>query len=490
MSVVIKSSRRLRLYADFPTHKLDFCIQMLQTLISPLPRLKEPGRMFDLLIRNGQVVTSAGVEMRSLGIQDGRVAAILAPDEDTSAREVLDLHRQLVMPGLIDAHVHYREPGLVHKEGFVTGSLAAAAGGVTTVMVMPTDNPMTTTAELFIEKKELAAGRCHVDYALQAGLGPDVQHVRALADLGAVSFEIFMADLAPPMLTERTSDLLNALAAVRDVAGVAGITPGDDSIVLALSAAAQARGATDRLDFARTRPPIAEAVGLARACIAVAETGVRAHIRQVSCAASVAVLRALAPKSLSSEVTPHNLCLDEQEIVRQGPIAKVVPPLRPRSDIDAVREALRDGLIQMVATDHAPHLPKEKDAGLNDIWKAPGGFPGLQTFLPLMLRLVADDVLTYRDLVRVCCEEPARRFGLYPRKGALGIGADADIVVVDPQRPFTLRNADQQSKAAMTPFDGWEIPATPTLAFLRGNVIMRDGRPQGEARGNFISPSA
>lgn len=445
--------------------------------------------MFDLLVRGGQVVTPAGIEKRSLGIAQGRIAAILSLGEEASAREIIEFPGHLILPGLVDAHVHFREPGLVHKEGFATGSSAAAAGGVTTVMVMPTDNPMTTTADLFIEKKELAAGRCHVDYAFQAGLGPDVSHVRALADLGAVSFEIFMADLAPPMLIERTADLLSALEAVRDVGGVAGITPGDDSIVQALSAAAQAKGGTDRLSFARTRPPIAEAVGLARACLAVAESGVEAHIRQVSCAASVAVLRAMASDNLTSEVTPHNLWLDEQELVRQGPVAKVVPPLRQPADIEAVRAALRDGTIQMVATDHAPHLPDEKKAGMNDIWKAPGGFPGLQTLLPLMLRLVANGNLTYQDMVRVCCEEPARRFGLYPQKGSLQIGADADMVVVDTRRPFVIRNADQHSKAALTPFDGWDIPATPVLVYLRGVVIMRDGKLDDTARGNFIAPS-
>jgi dihydroorotase len=445
--------------------------------------------VFDLVIRAGSLVTPAGVARRSLGITGGRIAAVLDPGETATAHDTIDANGKMVLPGLVDSHVHFREPGLVHKEGFASGSRSAAAGGVTTVMVMPTDNPMTTTPELFLEKKELAAAACCVDFALQAGLGPDTRHVRAMADLGAVSFEIFLADLAPPMLVDTASELLACLAAVREVDGVAGITPGDDSIVQQLAALAQSKDPTDRSGFTRSRPPIAEAMGLARACLAASETGARAHVRQVSCARSVAVLRAMAPAHLSSEVTPHNLTLDESELIRQGPVAKVAPPLRSRDDIAAVRAALRDGTIRIVATDHAPHLPEEKHAGDVDIWKAPGGFPGLQTFLPLMLRLVGEGVLDYPGLVRACCEGPSRLFGLYPRKGALEVGSDADLVIVDPRKPFTIRNQDQLSKARLTPFDGWTAPATPELALLRGTIVMRDGKPEGAPMGRFVAPS-
>jgi dihydroorotase len=444
--------------------------------------------MFDALIRGGSLVGPAGIEPKSLAINGGKISALLDPCAASEARETIDAEGMLILPGLVDAHVHFREPGLVHKEGFATGSRAAAAGGVTTVMVMPTDNPMTMTPEQFLEKKELATGACHVDFALQAGLGPDVGHVRALAELGAVSFEIFLADLAPPMLVSRMADLLACLRAVADVHSVAGITPGDDSITQTLSAAAQAKPKKERLDFPRSRPPIAEAISLAQACLAVAETGARAHIRQISCAQSVAVLRALAPKQLSSEVTPHNLLLEEQELERQGPVAKVAPPLRPAPDLQAVLGALRERIIHIVATDHAPHLPEEKRAGEADIWKAPGGFPGVQTLLPLMLRLVGDGALTYQDLVRCCCEAPARLFDLYPQKGTLEIGADADVVIVDPKRPFTIRNEDQESKARQTPFAGWTAPASPVLAMLRGKIIMRDGKPVGQPAGRFVSP--
>ena len=240
--------------------------------------------LFDLVIHTGSLVAPAGVARKSLGIRDGLIAAILEPGEAPPARETINAAGRMVLPGLVDSHVHFREPGLVHKEGFASGSRAAAAGGVTTVMVMPTDQPMTTTPDLFLEKMDLSAGACCVDYALQAGLGPDTRHVRAMADLGAISFEIFLADLAAPMLVDTASELLACLAAVRDVNGIAGVTPGDDSIVQKLAVIAQNTDATDRSGYTRSRPPIAEAMGIARICLAASETGARAHVRQVSCA--------------------------------------------------------------------------------------------------------------------------------------------------------------------------------------------------------------
>jgi dihydroorotase len=170
-------------------------------------------QLLDAVIEGGLIVSPEGVKPASIAVHDGKVAAIGAPGEKLEARERINVSGCMVLPGLVDAHVHFREPGLTHKEDFGSGTRAAAAGGVTTVMVMPTDKPMTTTPELFAEKRALAEKSAHVDFALQAGLGPDITHVRALCDLGAISFEVFLADLPPPMLVAAWPALRRATTA-------------------------------------------------------------------------------------------------------------------------------------------------------------------------------------------------------------------------------------------------------------------------------------
>ena len=188
-------------------------------------------------------------------------------------------------------------------------------------------------------------------------------------------------------------------------------------------------------------------------------------------------------------MTPHNLWLTNETLLRLGPVAKVIPPLRHETDVAAMRNALAERKVSIVATDHAPHTREEKAAGQADLCRAPGGFPGVQTMLPLLIELVGDGVIGYPDLVRVACETPARIFGLSDRKGALRPGLDADIVLVDPSRSMQICNSDQASKAGQTPFDTWSIPATPVLTLLRGEVVAEQGKIAGKPSGRFLAPS-
>ena len=443
--------------------------------------------MFDLILTGAEIVNADSRQHFDVCVSSGKITALVPPGTRVEAARKLDCKGLLMIPGLVDAHVHLREPGLVHKEGFESGTRAAAAGGVTTVMVMPTDKPTTITPEQFAEKRDLALGKAYVDFCLQAGVGPDLHHIRLLTDLGAISFEIFMADVPTEFLTRDAEGLLIALRAISDCGRVAGLTPGDHDVVVARTAAAKKRTPPQWKDVIDARPPVSEALGVAKGCIAARDTSASIHIRQVSCRMAVEVLRAFKGQiDLSAEVTPHNLLLDESEMHRQGTVAKVAPPLRPKSDIQSVRQALRECVIDMVATDHAPHLPEEKR--INDIWAAPGGFPGLQTFLPSMLRLVELEGASMSDLVRWCCFEPAKRFGLHSRKGCIRIGADADLVLIDPRRRFRVSNEEQHSKAALSPFEGFECQGLPVKVFLRGTEVMSDGKVTDQKRGTFVHP--
>lgn len=447
--------------------------------------------MFDLLLRGGRIVEADGIAAGDLGISGGKVAALIAPDAPgVVAARVVDVAGMLLLPGLVDAHVHLREPGIVHKEGFENGTRAALAGGVTTVMVMPTDDPPTLTLAQFEAKRALAEGRIHVDLALQAAAAPgNLDQLRALRDAGAVSFEVFLGDALPAYLTHDAAGLLAVLRGVAEAGGIAGITANDHELVLARTAAAQARRDLGVAAYPLARPVVSEALAIARACIAARETGCAIHLRQLSSAEGLRVFRALTDgQDASVEVTPHNLLLDEDELLRQGPYAKVGPPLRPAADLRALCAALQAGRIDMVATDHAPHLPAEKERGHANIWDAPSGLPGLETLLPAMLALVERGVLDLPGLVRRAAMEPARRFGLHPRKGTLRPGADADILVIDPDRRSRVGDAPPVTRAGHTPFAGLEANGALQSVFLRGIEAWRDGMPTGAARGVFLRP--
>ncbi|AGT10608.1 dihydroorotase [Paracoccus aminophilus] len=431
--------------------------------------------MFDLLIRSGRLVTAAGETPGELGIQGGRIAAILPPGAEADAREVVDATGLKLLPGLVDAHVHLREPGLTQKEDFLSGSHAAALGGVTTLLDMPTDDPWTETPEQLAAKMALAAGRLHVDVGFQAVLSRTGCDLAGLLDLGPVSLELFTADVPEAYLFESIAEVAQMLgritgsAAGREMA--VGVSPGDQSILRAAPAG------RDIAAFLASRPPLAEASGVARAVLAAAQSGAKVHVRQTNSRLGIETFRGLRSLAdVTLETTPQNFFFTAADYETTGAGLKGSPPFRGAEDVAALRQALSDGLIDVIATDHAPHLPAEKAAPAPSFAEIPGGMAGLQTLLPVMLRLVAERVLTLSDLVRVCCENPARRFGLGHRKGVIAPGYDADLILLDPAQETAISHGAQVSRAGWTPFDGWRVPGRIAAVYLRGGRIVDQGR--------------
>jgi dihydroorotase len=439
--------------------------------------------MFDMILRGGRVVDADAVQATDVAISGGRIAARLARGEPAEAAATLDLTGRLIFPGLVDAHVHLREPGLTHQEDFVSGSRAAAVGGVTTLLVMPTDRPWTETPAHLAEKIALARARTHVDLAFQVALALDEVDLAALQRLGAISFELFTADVPARFRHETLHDLIEGLRRTAATDVLACISPGDQSI---LTVAALA-GGRDVAAFAASRPPAAEAQGLAKAVIASATIGKKVHIRQINSALGTETFgRLKGMADVTAETTVQNLIFVEEDYSRLGAAIKASPPFRRPADVASLREAVRDGTIDIVATDHAPHSPAEKAAENQRFADIPGGLPGLQTLLPVMLHLVDAGVLRLTDIARLCAANPASRFGLGHRKGRIAVGLDADIVVVDPEASTLIRDADQFSKARHTPFHGLVVPYGIERVFLRGTEIATSGSVTDRATGQVL----
>ncbi|RWN92325.1 MAG: dihydroorotase [Mesorhizobium sp.] len=441
--------------------------------------------MFETLIRGATIVNAEGFERRDVGITDGRIAALVQPGETASARTVIDAAGTYLLPGLVDAHAHLREPGLTHKEDFFSGTHAAALGGVTTVLDMPTDEPWTATAEQLADKMTLTEARIHVDVGLQAVVSRNLSLIPRVLDLAPVSFELFTADVPDDFLFATSDAVAEALKAFAGSDTLIGISPGDQSILTGSTARDRSGNIAA---FQASRTPLAEANGIARALIAAASTETRIHVRQINSELGVETwgrLRGMADASV--ETTPQSLFFTAGDYELQGANLKASPPLRSPHDVDALRAALSAGLIDIVATDHAPHTPAEKAAPYAAFADIPGGMPGLQTLLQTMLKLVDEGLIALPDLVRLCASNPAERFGLGRRKGKIATGYDADILILDPRQSSTIANADQVSRAGYTPFDGWIVEARLTNVFLRGREIVREGKPIGPKVGHIVT---
>jgi dihydroorotase len=426
--------------------------------------------VFDLVLRGATIVEASGTLRADLGVRDGRVATLLNPETPVSAKIERRVDGCFLLPGLVDAHVHLRDPGLTHKEDFESGTRAAAAGGVTTLLDMPTDDPWTDSVDSYIDKQRLAAGRLHVDVGLQVALRRDARDLQALRALGPVSFEVFTADVPEAYLHDTQFSLNHALKLLKPLDVLACVSPGDQSLLESV-----AKGGVDA--FLASRPPVAEATGIAKAILAAAETKTRVHIRQTNSALGVATFRRMRSMAdVSIETTPQCLLFTADDYARLGADIKASPPMRSAEDRDALLAALREGLIDIVATDHAPHTRAEKKANYDHFADIPGGMPGVQTLLATMLHFVATGDIDLPALVRMCSTNPAQRFGIGNRKGTLAQGRDADILVLDPRLDTSINHAGQLSRAGYTPFDGMRVPGRLTAVFLRGEPVFEDGQ--------------
>jgi dihydroorotase len=438
----------------------------------------------DLVIRGGHVVTPDAVFKASVAVKDGVIAALGAADMMPPAREVLDASGLHVLPGAIDCHVHFRDPGYPHKEDFASGTAAAACGGVTTVFDMPNTIPPTGTAEAMAAKQAMAAAKAHVDFGLYGLLGEDtIASVPALIDGGAIGFKLYMGNTFGKIPSPSTGAMLEAFEAVAPTGKRISLHAETNSIMERRETRLREAGRTEALAHLASRPAVVAVEAVSRAAVLAEWTGARIHVLHISSTEELRPLREAKARGvdITGETCPHYLLLSTDDYARLGGVIRVNPPVRETRNQDPLWAALADGTIDLIATDHAPHAPEEKTR--NDIWTVDAGFPGVETQMPLMLTAVNAGRLSICDYVRLSAAAPAKIWGLYPRKGALQPGADADIAIVDLKREWTIDDAKLQSRSKITPWHGWRVKGLPVHTLVRGRFVMRERRLVEDTRG-------
>jgi dihydroorotase len=444
----------------------------------------EPAMTADLVIHGGTVVSPDAAIAASVAIKDGAVVAVGTDAAMPPAAETLDARGLRVLPGAIDVHVHFRDPGYPHKEDWATGTAAAAFGGVTTVFDMPNTLPPTGTADALADKHRIAAAKAHVDFGLYGLLGEDtIAHVPDLIAGGVIGFKLYMGNTFGKIPCPSTGAMLEALEVVAETGKRISLHAETNSIMERRETRMRQAGRIDPLAHIASRPAVVAVEAVSRAAILAEWTGARIHILHISSAEELRPLREAKARGvdITGETCPHYLMLSADDYARFAGVIRVNPPVRERKNQASLWAALADSTIDLVATDHAPHAAGEKTR--NDIWTVDCGFPGVETQMPLMLTEVNAGRMTISDYARWSAEAPAKIWGLYPRKGAIVPGADADLAIVDLGREWTIADAALQSRSRITPWNGRRVQGLPIHTLVRGRFVMKDRALVAQTRG-------
>jgi allantoinase len=455
---------------------------------------------FDLLIKNGSILSSGELVESDVFLTAGKISAIERSHANSAVRSI-NARGMILLPGLIDPHVHFRDPGQTYKEDFLSGTRGAAAGGVTTVFDMPNTEPAVITANALTQKARIAKEKSVCNFGLIAGASH--QNLDSLLELkraGAVAFKTYM--IAPPKGREKefagtfvtdSGQLLKAMEGVRRTGLVHCIHAESESSIAVLTEELKEETRKDPLAHYYSRPNFVEEEAVADALILAGHLGTKTHIVHVSTSGSVNLLFEAKRRGVdvTSETCPQYLFFSKEILNEKGPYAKFNPPPRNIDDMERMIGAVSSGEVEMVSTDHAPHSNLEKQSGLEDIFRAPSGTPGVETRLPLLLNFVHQGKLRLEDIPRMTSTAAARRFGIFPRKGAIQVGSDADIAIVDFDQQWTVRASDLQTKAWETVlYDGIQLKGRVKFTIVNGEVAYEDG--SGFATpgiGEMINPS-
>lgn len=445
----------------------------------------------DLLIKNGTVVTAHGRYCGNIGVVDGKVAQILAHGDEPEATKVVDAAGKFIIPGGIDAHVHFEDPGRPDREDFAHGTAACAVGGITTPVIMPTNDPLILSVEALQTNLASWKDNAYVDYAVHGGLDANsLKDVRRLwEETGVVSIKVFMCYSSPNMGFVNDQTLFEAMEIMAEIGGRLIIHAENDDILKLYERRIHEAGRTDYMSFNESRPAFGEVEAVRRAIFFAKQTGCPITIPHVSTAQSLREIKEAKDQGYEvwAESCPQYFTWVAEDTAKYGAFLKFSPVMHEEDNRLEMWKLLERGYVDTIGSDHSPYDIKEKEAGKDNIWLAPNGVPGIENELACFLTAVNEGKIELEDVVRMTSYNPAKIYSL-ENKGKIEIGYDADIVLVDMDLEKVYSVEDTQALCQWSPYFGRTYKGWPVMTICRGNVVAENGKILGEPTfGKLIS---
>jgi allantoinase len=458
---------------------------------------------FETLIINGDVVTEAGIVKADVGIKDGKIAALSTHGVLAHDGDVIDANGALVIPGAIDIHFHCRAPAYPDRGDFATETRAAAAGGVTTIFEMPISKPCCATGDIFRSRKALGEADSYVNFALYGAPGLlDRNEIADMANEGAIGFKIFMTgapagrnDEFEGLCLPFVPELYQAMKLVAETGLVCAVHAENDQLLEWHTAQMMAAKRNDVAAHGESRPPHVEALAVATLLTLNQTVGMQLHIAHMTSKETLDVFRQYkqAGAKATAETCPQYLFFTEEDMERVGPYAKINPPLRKQADVEALWGGIADNTLMAVTTDHSPFTVEEKERARTDIWRTPPGAPGVEELVLGMMNAALKGRLSIEKAVQLISTNGAKRFGIYPQKGAIAVGTDADIVIYDTEQTTTIQQdmLFSKAKACDKLYEGMTFQGKVMRTLVNGQTVFVDGQVVGtRGGGKFVRPDA
>lgn len=433
----------------------------------------------DIALTNGTIVTATTRFTGTIGINGERIAFLASDGTEVIANKTIDVSGKFIIPGAIDAHVHFQDPGATDREDLEHGSMACAAGGITTAISQPVNNPPVFNESIYLETLGNYEGRSLVDYGLHGGgSSHNMDEIESLwLKSGAPALKIMMCYSPKSYGMVDDAQLMQIMEILNKHDGLAYVHAENQALVEMFENRFRKAGRSDPMSYIASRPAYVETEAVQRVLTLAEQTGCRVILAHVSCVESLELIAAARKRGTEAyaESCPHFFTFVDEDIKKHGPYLKFSPVMRDEVNLKGMWECLERGLIDTIGSDHCPYRVDEKVPGEKNIWDAPNGIPGLEVMLPVLLDGVSKNKLSLERLVEVTSYNPARIYGLSTRKGDLVPGYDADLVVVDLELEKSFQKEDIKSKCPYSPYLGLKFRGWPIMTMVRGTVACEHG---------------